>query len=236
MNGEEGVILADLEIFKSTLQANGIVVTPEIEQEILLYLRERQAQFDQQVSSLGIPDRLKILLEFTKKSKAIAYCKRIILPEIELGILIKNCSQIEFTHRSKFKQFVPKDRKIQDADFTAMKKGNPRQFVAKLDQILQERKINHVHLFERGKEWHCFYFTYSDIASDQVSHWKQGSHLHYVSHLWPNLRKRQVWESFEERNVDIPSVHIRLKPLEIDTQSVKNRYKSLSIDLLSKYK
>jgi len=213
---EEGAILADAEIYKATLQANGIVVTPEIEQQILLLLRKRQAEFDQQVSSLGIPDRLKTLLEFTKKSKAVAYCKSIILPEKELGILIKNCSQIRFTHRSKFKEFVPQDREILDADISAMKKGNPRQFVSKFDRILKERKVNHIHLFERGKEWHCFYFSYSDIESSKESHWKRGSHLHYVSYLWPNLRKRQVWESFDKRNVAIQGVHIKLKPLETE--------------------
>ena len=87
------------DIYKTTLQANGIEITPDIEQQIILYCRERQAEYDRQVASEEIPEKLRVLLEFTKKSKAVAHCKRTKISEHELFLLIHNCSQIGFTHR-----------------------------------------------------------------------------------------------------------------------------------------
>jgi len=235
INDNEGVILSKAEIYKATLQANGITVTPEIEQQILLLLRKRQAEFDQQVSLLGVPDRLKTLLEFTKKSKAIAYCRRVCISEHDLFLLAHNCSQIEFKHRSKFTEFVPQDRKVLDSDISNMKQGNPRQFINKVDRIIEERKRYHVHLFERDKEWHCFYYTYKDMESGKERHWELGSHLHYVSHLWTNYRKKQVWDSFDQRNVDIQGVHIKLEPFVID-QSFNTQFKSSAVELINKFR
>lgn len=208
----EGNILASAEIYKAILQANGIEITPEIEKQVISYTRDRQAEFDRQVESMGIPEKLKTILQFTKKSKAVAYCKRIRISEDELFLLVHNCSQIGFAHRSKFAEFVPKSREVSDSDIAEMKQGNPRKFLNKVKRIFEERKRNHVHFFEKGKEWHCFYYSYKDMESGEKRHWKLGSHLHYVSYLWPDLRKRQVWEAFDKRNVDIQGVHIKLDP------------------------
>lgn len=223
INGQEGVIQFFADICKTTLQAKGIEITPEIEQYILLRCRRRQAEYDRQVYSEGLPDTLKTLMEFTKKSEAVAYCKRIQLSEHELFLLMHNCSQIGFTHRSKFTKFVPQGRKVLDSDISEMEQGNPRQFFKKVDAIIEEQKMNHVHLIEKGKEWHCFYFSYRDMDYGKKGHWEHGSHLHYVSYLWPNLRKRQVWESFDQRNVNIQgSVHIRIEYDVIDPSTERH--------------
>ena len=215
-NDQEGVILMYADIYKTTLQANGIEITPAIEYQIISYCRNRQAEYDRQVASEGIPEKMRVLLEFTKKSKAVAYCKRTKISEHELFLLTHNCSQIGFTHRSKFNEFVPQGLKVLESDILDMKQGKPRQFLMKVDRIIEERKRNHAHLLQRGREWHCFYFNYRDMDSDKKGHWISGSHLHYVSHLWTNLRKRQVWETFDQRKVDIQGVHIRCEYTIVD--------------------
>lgn len=45
-NDQEGIILMYADIYKTTLQMNGIEITPDVEQLILSYCRERQAEFD----------------------------------------------------------------------------------------------------------------------------------------------------------------------------------------------
>ena len=230
----EGSIQVYTEIIKSALQANGILVTPDIEQEIISYFRQQEEEYDRQINSEGIPEKLKTLLSFTKKSKLVVYCKRIQISEDELFLLIHNCSQIGFKHQSRFTQFVPPSRKLLDSDIADMKQGNTSKFTSKIHRIFEERKNYMVHLFERSKEWHCFYYTYKDM--DDKSHWRLGPHLHYVSYLWPNYRKRQVWESFDKRTINIQGVHIKLEPSVIDSQSFNRQFKSLAIDMLNKFK
>lgn len=198
--------------FKNYLRWKGEEITPAIETEILALARMHQDEMDRQYDAKGIPEKLKMLLEIKRKSEVIKYCKSLVLSADDLFLLGHNCSQIGFTHRSKFSEFVPQHLNITDSDIDDMKKGNPRQFLKKVHGVFQERKRIHVHLFEKDEEWHCFYFTWRDTESSNESHWKHGSHLHYISHLWPNLVKRQVWESFDWRNVETQgSVHIRLQ-------------------------
>lgn len=225
----EGEIQVYKEYIKSNLEVSGIQVTPEIEQVIVEYLRCQQQIAEQQLYSEGIPEKFQDLFDFTKKKKAVAYCKTIRISEDELALLVHNCSQIGFKHRSKFKEFVPKERLLSDSDISDLKQGKPRNFISKVRSIFQERKKYHVQLFEKGTEWHCFYYTYRDMQSGQ---WKLGSHLHYVSHLWPEYRKRQVWESFDKRDVSIRGIHIKLEPFVYDSEANNQPFSSFIIELM----
>ncbi len=117
----EGANQAFSDIIKMALQANGIEVTPQIEQEISLYFKAQQEEYDRELSSKGIPEKLQALLGHTKKSKLIAYSKRITISEQELVLLVHNCSQIEYAHRSKFLEYVPENRRLTESDRTLMR-------------------------------------------------------------------------------------------------------------------
>jgi ribosomal protein S18 len=229
----EGNVQVFTDMIKTKLQANGIEVTQGIENEINAYFRQQLEEYNQELISKGIPDKLKTIFDYTKKSKLVAYCERIKISEDELGLLIHNCAQIGYKHQSKFKEFVPENRKILDSDVSELKQGNPRKLSNKVKGIFEERKKYHVHLFEKDNEWHCFYFTYRDIS--EKNQFKLGSHLHYVSYLWTNYRKRQVWESFDKRVVDIKvkGVHIQLETSEINVQQCELQF---PIDLINKFK
>jgi hypothetical protein len=217
VRGREGVAQAWADICKIGLQLKGIQVTPSIENEILDFVQSKLDEIESEVDAEGVPAKLMPLFEIEKKSKVVGYCKKLELSEDELVLLIHNCHQIGFKHRAKFTEFVPPHLKVLDSDISAMKNESPRQFLKKVHGIFKERKRIHVHLFERGNEWHCFYFSYSDMEAGNRSHWKHGSHLHYISHLWSNLKKRQVWESFDKRVVEIRgSAHIKLQPSSFD--------------------
>ena len=68
MKDIEGQIQAFTDIIKTTLQANGIIVTPQIEQEISLYFKTQQEEYDRELFAKGISEKLQTLLGHTKKS------------------------------------------------------------------------------------------------------------------------------------------------------------------------
>lgn len=219
IHDQEGVIQANVDIYKSYLEAMGIKITPEVERYIFTYCCKQQEEFDRQTALEGISDSVITLFSFKKKRETVKFCRGIAVTEHELFLLAHNCLQIGFKHKSKFTEFIPQVRKVLDSDIADMKNGKPRQFLMKVSRIIEERKRYHVHLFERGSEWHCFYFTYRDMDTGKGSHWRHGSHIHYISYLWPNLKKRQVWDSFKQRDVDIQgAIHIRCEYAVIDPE------------------
>lgn len=232
----EGDIQALTDVIKLTLQANGIEVTHEIEQEISLYFKTQQEEIDLELSSKGIPEKLQTLLDYTRKGKLVAYCKRLIISERELVLLVHNCSQIGYTHRSKFLEYVPENRRLTESDRASMMDKEPKKFINKIHAIFKERKNYMIHLFESGEKWHCFYYTYKDMESVGKNRWKHGPHLHYVSYLWPEYGKRQVWESFDKRQHNIEGVHIRLEPLPQYNQEGNQEFRALSHAFINKYK
>lgn len=231
----EGIIQMEIDMIKTTLQANGIAVTPQIEEEISLYFKTQQEKHDRELFAQGIPNKLKTLLSYTKKSKLVAYCKRITISEIELALLIHNCSQIEYTHKSKFLEYVPENRELTETDRTVMIKNEPNKFFNKIRAIFRERKNYMVHLFESGKIWHCIYYTYHEMETDN-NQFEYGPHLHFVNYLWPEYTKRKVWESFDQRQHNIEGVHIRLEPLPPPTPQVNREFGTLARAFVAKYK
>lgn len=213
MQGREGVVQCWADICKTAMQLTGMQITPAIEAEILDIVRKKADELDREIYAENIPIKMKSLFQIKKKAEAVAYCKKLELSEHDLFLLIHNCHQIGFIHRSKFREYLPQHLRVQESDISNMRAGNPHRFFNKVHGIFKERKRIHVHLLERGNEWHCFYYSYSDIKTGNRNHWKLGSHLHYISYLWPDLKKGQVWKSFDKREVEIQgSAHIKLQP------------------------
>ncbi len=234
----EGANEALTDIVKYVLQINGIAVTPQIEQDIIAYFRAEQDRYDQELFAKGIPDKIQTLLGYTKKSKLAAYCARITISEDDLFLLMHNCSQIGYAHRSKFPEYVPESRKLTVSDRNVMSRNEPAKFVGKIHAIFEERKKYMVHLFESGEKWHCFYYTYKDMEPMSKNHWKHGPHLHFVNYLWPDYRKRAVWESFDNRNNDIDGVHVRLQVHQVheNKQDMNREFEALVDAFIAKYK
>lgn len=205
----------DVDMQLEQLRAKGRLITPDIKSQVKSNVKLRKAEYHDKVNQIGVPDKLKKLFLITKKTEVEQYFRNIVLSEYDLFLLIHNCSQIRFTHRSKFKPYVPKHLIVSGTDRYAMKAGNPKKFLTKIRSTLLERRYIHVHLFEHGLDWHCFYFSYQDIEPASTNHWEYGCHLHYISHLWPQLRKRWVWNKFNQRSTRISgSLHIRFEPFE----------------------
>ncbi len=208
-----GLVQMDVDLELSKLYARGVPITSEIKSRVKDDVKQRMMEYDSKVNEVGIPDEIKNLLLADRKTRVEQYTHNITLPEHALFLLIHNCNQIQFSHRSRFKQYVPDHLKLSDTDRKRMKiGGNPKKALGKLHSGLLERRYIHIHLFESGPLWHLFYFSHQDI-DEEANHWKYGPHLHYISHLWPNLKKKLVWKEFNKRSTDISgSLHIRFQP------------------------
>lgn len=223
---QEGLLQMDVDMQLEQLRAKGRSITPAIRAKVKSTTERRRAEYHHKVNQIGIPDKLRRLFLMTKKTGVEQYCRNIALSEYDLFLLIHNCSQIDFTHRSKFRQHIPEHLRVTRTDRNEMKVGNPKRFLTKTHSILLERRYIHVHLFEHGSDWHCFYFSHQDIDPATTNHWKHGCHLHYISHLWPELKKRWIWSKFNRRFTQIwGSLHIRFKPFEFpNPDEAKERY------------
>lgn len=203
----------DLEMFH--LHQNGVVITSQLKLQIENDVRFERDIYNSRVAQQGMPNNLLELFRTTAKSEANKYCKNLTISEFELYLSIQNCYQIGFTHEAKFPDFVPDHLVITDVDTARLKIGNPKPVTKKLGPLLEERRHINVHMFYRNTEWHCFYFSYEDIEPIENNHWKHGSHLHYVSYLWPKYTKEQIWDSFDTRKTQISgNFHIRFSPYE----------------------
>ncbi len=217
----------DVDLKLAELHAKGMPITPEIESKIKSDVQQRKIEYNNKVNQVGVPGIFKNLFQISKKAKAEQYVRQIVISEYDLFLLIHNCGQIRFTHRSKFKQYTPEHLKVSDTDRVEMKAGKPKTFLTKIHSGLLERRYLHVHLFEYSSEWHCFYFSHQDIEPAETNHWKKGgSHVHYISHLWPELKKRWIWSKFNKRYTDISgSLHIKFEPFEFpDSFKSKGSY------------
>lgn len=201
------------------MEMKGVTVTPAIEKHIEEWSKQEQQKFDKETAARGVPEKFRALFEMTRKAEAVKYCRQLELDDEELNLLILNSYQIGFRHSLRAKEFVPPHLAISDDDISRLK-NNPeeegKRFARKVSAVFKERKRVHVHLFEKGSEWHCFHFTYGDVESETNSHWELGPHVHYVSHLWSGLKKENVWQSLKQRKTMRKAVHIRFHetPLE----------------------
>ena len=83
----------------------------------------------------------------------------------------------------------------------------------RVDQIFQKRRLLNGHLFFRPdhERWALFYFDQRDMSAAD-NHWEHGSHLHLVTHLWPNWTAQSVWREFRSGNPQISgALHVRFK-------------------------
>jgi len=226
---QEGLVQMDVDMELEQLRANGRFITPDIKSQVKSDVQQRKAEYHDRVSQIGVPDKLKALFLITRKAQVEQYARQTVISEYELFLLIHNCSQIRFTHRSKFKQYIPEHLRVSDTDRDEMKIGNPKKMRKKVSSGLLERKYIHVHLFEFSLDWHYFYFTHQDIEPTSANHWEHGCHLHYISHLWPGLKKRWIWGKFNKRSIDISgSLHIRFEPFEYPNHALESSVNNVS--------
>lgn len=213
---EQLIVQARVDLYKEALTVKGRKVTPEVEIALEELCRKRWDDFLLETAAKGVPEKLIVLLQLTRKANVVKYCKRLEMDDDDLSLLIYNCGQLGFTHQIKTRDFVPQHLQLSRDDVAQMKRGSSKAFLKKMSGMDSERKRVMVHLFDRKDEWHCLYFSWSDLQGGDAAHWRFGAHVHYVSHLWSNLQNTRLLDSFDKRTADIPgSLHIRFKSTDL---------------------
>lgn len=194
-------------------------IPPEVKEAFVQEkLRDRKKSMD----LIKPPVEITRLLQAPKKRKAISVASRMVITDADLMALLVNTDKMGFTYKKKFPKFMPEHLRISPKEAEAAKNaptgklhGDAATFMSKLRGGFEQRKNMHVHMLEKGSEWHCFFFDYNDAFSTGMGkepHWAHGDHIHYISHLWGwDFDSSTVWDALDNRDHRLPSVHIRYK-------------------------
>jgi hypothetical protein len=233
---------------KKLIALHGIPINSLTESSIKKLAKEESTKIVKKTKRGGIPSHLRILLSLKRKKEVLRYIKNIVMTNHDLPNLILTCKCLGFTHQSKHIQFVPEDLFLTDDERAGFSKKNISEDGAnkvdkKISEIFKNRKYLSVHLFERGDEWHIFYFDYHDAYTPRnLNHSELGPHIHYISYLWgKGFNKDDLLAAFEFRKVVINSEHIRYvekeAPIDHTKQTIKRvnprdlYYESQQLDL-----
>lgn len=201
------------------LQGEGLIITPEIEIQLLLMQENKISQKQARLRRQGVPLKFLPLLAATKKKDAQKICASLSLQRHDLAILLYNCNQMGYSKRSQHHKFVPEHLKPTSDEREAFWNNGvgpfspkAKKFFSKIATTFAQRRALSAHMVEKDSDWHCFYLDYSDALTGLkrgTNHWKKGGpHFHYLSHLW-GLSKDEVWTALDSRSVSLPSVHLR---------------------------
>ena len=161
----------------------------------------------------SVPDSLRTLLAFEKKSALERYCRDLTVRSDDLVRLILHSPLIGYLHSQRHQEYQPEEAQLTDDDLDILRRQDREKlpkFVNKLRNLFQVRKYLSAHLFYNDAKWHVFYFSFRDMEERNPNHWKHGSHVHFVNYLWPDYRPEQLEELlFSDRRTKINSIHIR---------------------------
>lgn len=211
----EGLRQAAVDLEHLRLITDGVPITESLASKIEDRVRREMMLVDHSVSTEGVPEKLKFLLELDQLAHVRKYIGQQSVSEYELFLLIHNSKQIGWSHRSKFPEYVPDHLLITERDQSDLHRGELKPMARKLASTMEERRRIHIHLFEKNSMWNCFYFSYDDLQNGSASHWAHGPHLHFVNHLWPKYSSEEIWSLFDTRHTKISgALHVRFNQFE----------------------
>jgi hypothetical protein len=210
--GLEGGYELAVERVRHSMEREGVLVTPEIEAALAAFRAGLKARVEAQYRGVGITPGLQELLSASRKAEAVKLCERLSLAGRELVALTFCARDQGWRYRQKHRDFYPDLSRVADKPYEAP----AEQFFRRFQLFKNEWKHRSAHLLQRGAEWHCFFFTDHDIFRISrrkgprwfTTHWKHGTHVHYVSHLW-GLDVEQLWARMDQRDISVSGEHIR---------------------------
>jgi hypothetical protein len=158
-------------------------------------------------------ESLMKMFSFEKKADLVRYCRDLTIRSEDFFTLLLGCeaSGEPFIHEISYRDKVPLHLVPKDSEIEALKStpagtllsGYAAKAVSKMAHAFDERRYLVGHLFFKPdySQWHFFCFDQRDIAAEG-NHWKEGSHVHFVSWLWPGLDPKSILSDFvteEER-------------------------------------
>ena len=87
----------------------------------------------------------------------------------------------------------------------------------------------HILYMPDHKFWHLFYFDNHDESKFR-NHWKFGTHIHYVSYLWPELNMNLVWQKVMSGDLSFQNkLHINFGQVMKKISTIESQIDSVSI-------
>lgn len=199
-------VLADLA--RKGLENQGVDVTADIEQLILRKKIEYTARVEGERRAQRLSPSFQRFLDAPSKHDTEKMAKNLVVSSSDLATLIFNTRRFGWRHSFIRKQFLPThlSKSFYGGDKVTL--PDDPNYKRRM-QVFKERKVSTTHLFERGKKWHCFYFSYDDALAEP-NHWKCGTHVHYLNNHWPNTRE-DVLNALDSRQVSVNSLHVRFQ-------------------------
>lgn len=160
-------------------------------------------------SPIDLEGFLKIFT-FDKKRDLEKYCKDVKINQSDFVAFIKSCKINPTLFRYKMHKHdqVPKHLEITESTFEPISKNGvgplnkeAKKSVKKISQFLIDRRymVSHAFFNPNNDEWHLFYFDQRDMGQKN-NHWEGGSHIHYISWLWPHHDFKKVWDDLRKKN------------------------------------
>jgi hypothetical protein len=198
---------------------NGHEITPELLRLLERDALKREAEYYAEVRARGVSKGISELLAARRRKDVDRIADTVVIEAAEFYDLCINCSSLGLSRHSKFQRFEPEQRRLTDEERARLlaPAGAPpapatteeEKVAAKVRQLFIEREHRAIHMFANSDVWHCFFFSFEDIA-DKANHWRGGSHVHFVNHVFdPRLKRKAVWKALDERRHGVPKVHVR---------------------------
>ncbi len=210
------------EMFLVFARKNGYAITPELLATAEAEAIKREEEYFAEVRARGITQGIRDLLGAQRKKDVARIAAGLVIGSRDFLDLVYNCRRLHLSHHAKHLEFVPEGRVLSDEERqTLLESGDDYSLPAeakaasKVRQLIVEREHRSIHLFANSTdEWHCFFMSFKDIATETGNHWTHGgAHLHFVNHLFDPrmLSKKKVWKSLQEPTYRVPTVHIRYR-------------------------
>jgi hypothetical protein len=168
------------------------------------------------------PEGFVAILYAENKSNLGKHCRTTTLYGTDLVnlILASQTGLSPFRHKIHFREFIPDDIQLRDSDLKMMAKAKvgpidnaTAKAFGRVDQIFRHRRLltGHIFFLCDFTKWTLFYFDQRD-TSQRGNHWKHGSHLHVLTHLWPRWTAKSIWKEFVSGNPEISgALHVRFE-------------------------
>ena len=160
-----------------------------------------------------VPDYFSTLFAIEKKSELEKYCKDIVIQSDDLVRLILHSERIGYSHSPRHQEFQPEQAQLTPEDIDNLRKPQTDKLpkiASKVRNLFDTRKHLSAHLFRSASRWHLFYFTFHDVKDGEANHWKHGSHVHFLNHLWTEYLVGQLDDLlFSSRTTKVKNLHIR---------------------------
>jgi hypothetical protein len=161
---------------------------------------------------------LATLFDFEKKKELVKHAKDLVITKHDFARLVQACefSDIGYLHRIHQRDIIPEQLRIQKGECGLLLDPTKNQKAAtKILQVFRDRRFLVGHIFYTADlvRWHFFYFDQRDLGADpEQVHWRDGSHIHFINHLWPNFTAQGIWDRFLTKDPLVSgSLHIHYR-------------------------